>query len=600
MNTRLVLVFLIISLKVFGQTQQLDIANEYFNKADYEKAVVLYDKLLKKKDNQELVYDNYRTTLIKLSEDVKLKKFIAGLKKEYPTSYKYEIDYILTFKQSDLKSYDKQLNKLIVKSKYNIIEIEKLAAAFNNRQMYAPAVRLFTEAREIQKNQRFAHASELASLYKFINNKKKMVDEYINLLIQDFKEQTFVQNSLQAELGAADYEYLETQLFQRLIEQSQNQELGKLLTWHYIQQQNFYNAFVQSRSIDKKLGLHGKDLFHLGSLAIENRDYESGIKIYSYIASTYNDVYTYLRAQKLLIQAKEKQLKVTYPIDTVAVTAVISDYNQLLPKLRRPEDKTEVNRSKALLFAFYLHNNDSAIALLNGIITQTRIKRELLAQSKLDLGDIYLLHGEPWESTLLYSQVEKLIQDDRLGHLAKLKNAKLAFYKGDFELAQAYLDVLKLATSREIANDAMDLSILIQDNLALDTTDVPLRMYAKADLEVFQKNFAAAQITLDSLRSHYPNHGLLDEVLWMKAKIAEQTSDFEQAEQNYKKIIEYHKDDILGDDAVYKLAELYHYNFNKKDEAQELYKQILIEFPGSIYVAEARKRYRQLRGDRVN
>lgn len=271
-----------------------------------------------------------------------------------------------------------------------------------------------------------------------------------------------------------------------------------------------------------------------------------------------------------------------------------------MPKLRRPEDKTEVNRSKALLFAFYLHNNDSAIALLNGIITQTRIKRELLAQSKLDLGDIYLLHGEPWESTLLYSQVEKLIQDDRLGHLAKLKNAKLAFYKGDFELAQAYLDVLKLATSREIANDAMDLSILIQDNLALDTTDVPLRMYAKADLEVFQKNFAAAQIALDSLQSQFPNHGLLDEVLWMKAKIAEQTSDFEQAEQNYKKIIEYHKDDILGDDAVYKLAELYHYNFNKKDEAQELYKQILIEFPGSIYVAEARKRYRQLRGDRVN
>ena len=275
MNTRLVLVFLIISLKVFGQTQQLDIANEYFNKADYEKAVVLYNKLLKKKDNQELVYDNYRTTLIKLSEEVKLKKFIAGLKKEYPTSYKYEIDYILTFKQSDFKSYDKQLNKLIVKSKYNIIEIEKLAAAFNNRQMYAPAVRLFTEAREIQKNQRYAHASELASLYKFINNKKKMVDEYINLLIQDFKEQTFVQNSLQAELGAADYEYLETQLFQRLIEQSQNQELGKLLTWHYIQQQDFFNAFVQSRSIDKKLGLHGKDLFHLGSLAIENRDSNS-------------------------------------------------------------------------------------------------------------------------------------------------------------------------------------------------------------------------------------------------------------------------------------------------------------------------------------
>lgn len=600
MNNRLLIVFLILTLKIFGQNQQVQIANEYFNKADYEKAAVLYEKLIKKNDQLEIVYENYRTSLLKLSEEEKLKKFINGVKKKNPDSYKYQVDYILTFKSTDAKNYEKNLQKLIIKSKYDLLELDKLASAFTNRQLYNSCIQLYSDSRQIQKNVRFAHASELASLYKFVGQKNKMIDEYINLTIKDPRGLTFIQNSLQSELEERDYDYLESQLYQRLDEQSISQELAKLLTWYYIQKNDFYNAFVQARSTDKKLMLHGKELFKLGALANKNRDYKAAVKIYGHISKTYDDSYTYLRAQKLLIQAKEKQLKSTYPIDTVGVLAVIDDYDKLLPKMNRPQDRTEVLRSKALLYAFYLHENDSAIALLNTIIKLPRTSRDLLAKSKLDLGDIYLLNGEPWESTLLYSQVEKMIKDDRLGHLAKLKNAKLAFYKGDFELAQAYLDVLKLATTREIANDAMDLSILIQDNLGLDTTDVPLRIYSRADLLVFQKNFPAAQLTLDSLIQQFPNHGLLDEVLWLKAAIAYQISDYTATEGFYQQIITKYSGDILGDDAIFKLAELYEYHLEKRVEAQELYKQILMDFPGSIYVAEARKRYRQLRGDRVN
>ena len=600
MNNRLLIAFLVFALKIFAQNPQLQIANEYFNKADYEKAVVLYEKLLKKDNNIELVYDNYRTSLIKLNDEKTLKNFIDDVKKSDPTNYKYQVDYLLVIKKEDEKNYQKNLEKLLIKSKYNPLDIERLASAFNNRQLYEQSIALYLDGRDIQKNFRFAFAGELASLYKFTSNTKAMVNEYLNLLIQNPTEQSFVQNNLQVELETKDYDYLESQLYLRLQEQSLQQELSVLLAWHYTQKHDFYNAFIQERSIDKKLNLHGRDLFVLGNLATENTDFVTAVKVYEYIASTYDDNYTFTRAKKLAIQAKEKQLKVTYPIDSVAVYSVINDYNTLLPTIKRPEDKTEIERSKALLFAFYLHKNDSAIALLNRIITSPRVDRQLLAQSKLDLGDIYLLNGEAWESTLLYSQVEKMIQDDRLGHLAKLKNAKLAFYKGDFELAQAYLDVLKLATTREIANDAMDLSIHIQDNLALDTSAAALQMYSRADLKVFQKNFAAAQLTLDTLTNQFPKHGLQDEVLWLKAKIAEQIGDYSKAELNYKKIIADYKSDILGDDAIYSLAELYQFNLNNTEAAQELYKQIMIDFPGSIYVAESRKRYRQLRGDRLN
>ena len=598
-NLLVLICFLIINITV-AQNQQLDLANEYFNKADYEKAVVLYDKLSKKENNLELIYDNYRTTLLKLNKTEQLKDFIKDLKKVYPENYKYEIDYLLTIAITDEKNYQKNIDKLIVKAKYNQYEIEKLASAFNNRQLYQHSEQLYKAARELNKLQQYAYAPELASLYKFQHKVKPMIDEYINTVLLVPNEMPFVQNSLQAELKEEDYSYLESQLYQRLDEQSPQLEIANMLVWHYVQKQDFYNAFVQSRSLDKKLHLHGRELFDLADLAYENRDYKNAITIYKHIADSYNDNFTYVRAKKFLVRSREQQVKNSFPIDSLAVRAILADYDELLTKSARLEDITDINRNRALLYAFYLHENDSAIAILNRIVQQPRTRKDLLAQSKLDLGDIYLLNNEPWESTLLYSQVEKLVGDDRLGHEAKLKNAKLSFYRGDFELAQANLDVLKLATTREIANDAMDLSLLIQDNLALDTSDAALKMYSRADLLLFQKKPAAAQQTLDSLSTKFKNHSLQDEVYWLKAKIAKQTGDYAQAEKFYKNIIEKYGEDILGDDALFSLAQLYQYELQKKDEAMEIYKNLMINYPGSIYVAESRKMYRVLRGDRVN
>ncbi len=598
-NLLVFICFLIMNLAV-AQNQQLDLANEYFNKADYEKAKVLYDKLSKKDQNLELIYDNYRTTLLKLNKSKELQDFIKDLKKAYPENYKYEIDYLLTIANTDEKNYQKNMDKLIVKAKYNQYEIEKLASAFNNRQLYQHSEQLYKAARELNKVQQYAYAPELASLYKFQHKVKPMIDEYINTVLLAPKEMPFVQNSLQAELQEEDYSYLESQLYQRLDEQSPQLELANILVWYYVQKQDFYNAFVQSRSLDIKLHLHGRELFDLADLAFENRDYKNAITIYKHIADNYNDNFTYVRAKKFLVRSREQQVKNTFPIDSLAVRAILTDYDELLTKSVRLEDITDINRNRALLYAFYLHENDSAIAILNRIVQQPRTRKDLLAQSKLDLGDIYLLNNEPWESTLLYSQVEKLVGDDRLGHEAKLKNAKLSFYRGDFELAQANLDVLKLATTREIANDAMDLSLLIQDNLALDTSDAALKMYSRADLLLFQKKPAAAQQTLDSLSTKFKNHSLQDEVFWLKAKIAKQTGDYALAEKFYKNIIDNYGEDILGDDALFSLAQLYQFDLQKKDEAMEIYKNLMINYPGSIYVAESRKMYRVLRGDRVN
>ena len=236
---------------------------------------------------------------------------------------------------------------------------------------------------------------------------------------------------------------------------------------------------------------------------------------------------------------------------------------------------------------------------MNETILLSRTNLRSKCKAKIDLGDIYLLKGEHWESTLLYSQVEKDMVEDPLGHEAKLKNAKLSYYKGDFELAQAHLDVLKLATSREISNDAMELSIMIQDNIGLDSTTDAMVEYAAIDLLLFQNKTAEALAKTDAMMLKFPNHSLTDELYWLKAKILLKIGDYKEAVLALEKIETLYPDDILGDNALFTLGTIYEERLKDAAKAMEVYQKFLLKYPASIYTVEARKRFRLLRGDKM-
>jgi tetratricopeptide (TPR) repeat protein len=250
-----------------------------------------------------------------------------------------------------------------------------------------------------------------------------------------------------------------------------------------------------------------------------------------------------------------------------------------------------------LLYAFQLGEIPKAIEILNDLVKQPIGKHQVKAQAKMDLADIYLLNEEPWESILLYAQVEKMFKDEPLGYTAKLKSAKLSYFKGEFELAQGHLDILKLATSREIANDALDLSILIKNNTVFDSTDVVMKEYANIELLLFQNQTAQAMVAMDSMLVRYPSHSILDEIYYLKAQTARKLSDFDGALIALDKINEGFYFEILGDDALFLTALIQEEDLQNKEIAMELYTALLKKFPGSIYVAESRNRFRELRGD---
>jgi tetratricopeptide (TPR) repeat protein len=248
------------------------------------------------------------------------------------------------------------------------------------------------------------------------------------------------------------------------------------------------------------------------------------------------------------------------------------------------------------IYAFFINDPVKAETLIKEALSLP-VNRNEKAVLKILLGDIYIVDNKIWDASLLYMQVEKEFSEDVIGHEAKYKNARVFYYDGEFEYAKAQLDVLKASTSKLIANDAMQLALLLQDNLGIDTTMAPVQLYANADLLLQQNKFLAALAMLDSLEKEFPFHSIVDEVLFKKAEIYEEQQNWTKAIEFYDVVIDSYAHDILADDASFRVAKIYEIRLDQKDKAAEYYKKILFDFKGSLYDAEARKKFREIKAE---
>jgi outer membrane protein assembly factor BamD (BamD/ComL family) len=454
-------------------------------------------------------------------------------------------------------------------------------------------------------------------LHRIKGNQDKMVQEYLNYVTQSSANIQYVKNVMQALLTKPEeLESLEKLLYDKIQTHPDVEVYSDLLIWVTMQQKNFYASFIQARAYDKRYKREGEKSMEVARVALDNEDYDNALKVYRYVIREFPNGQTYLLARLGLIRTREARVKKTFPVNKDSVRILINDYKDFIRQYPDNINSLEAARSEALLFANYLDEKDSAVQLINKLLANPRTSIHLKSKAKLDLGDIYLLKGEPWESTLLYSQVEKIQKENPIGYEAKLKNAKLSYYKGDFRLAQEHLDILKQATTREISNDALDLSMRIKENIAFDSVGEALKQYASIELLLYQnKNEQALkQIQLlkegktssstksgsnmdtDSLTA-ISNLAILDDVYWLEANIRMRQGEFEKSIGLLEQIVKDYGDDILADDAFFLRGEIYDRQLGEKDKAMEIYREFLNKYPGSVYAAEARKRYRLLRGD---
>ena len=581
------------------QAQDSKLAQQYYLDGEYEKAAVVYKKLATASNANDYFFDRYVDCLAEMEQFEEAEKELKTALKKNPKKVQLYVTYGgLMERQGKHDEAKVQYEKAIKKIPADRFLVVKLANAFMSETKYELAAQTFEAgAKMLNDDQVFSY--NLGDLYRRKGEPDKMVENYLNSLKGNAGRLRSVQTLFQRYLDLEDYDELQGQLYGRIQDEPKTTVYIELLSWSFIQQKDYASALQQTKALDMRLGENGARPFKLSGIAFEAGDFSTAISGYDYIVQKGPQGAFYIDAKKELLATKRVQLTESYDYTEDQLRTLELEYQQFLDEFGQSRLTANIVAELADLQAYYLNDLDKAIQLLNGLIEFPGIKPITLAEGKISLADFYLMKGEIWEATLLYSQVDKAFEEDLVGHQARFRNAKLAYYNGDFQWAQTQFDVLKASTSKLIANDALDLSIFILDNLGLDTTTVALETYAKADLLVFQNKFGAAKEKLDSIRTAFPGHSLEDDVLYSEAKIELKKRKYVKAAEIFSKIVENHPDEIRADNALKELAEIQEIHLNDPEAAKNNYEKLFIEYSGSTFAVEARKNYRRLRGDDI-
>lgn len=599
-----------------------ELAYVLYNQNDFSRAAILLEDIVEANPRDELSYRRYLQCLIKTNQQEKAIKFIKKKVKKSPYPILYVVDecYVnTTFPDGPNKQKytlrAEELKALIIEQ-LTVHAMEQMgqqhiaiAQRFEQYELKEYAIAVLQSADQILGDINPEISNKLAELYMETGNREKGLQRYVMLMLSGVPFESMKQVFETQITDSADYVLLQRLLLKQIEQNPEVTAFSEGLKWTFVKQGNWQSAFLYTRSIDKRLKENGERVFELGELCQSNGEYPVALQCFQYCIGLKETFFDPALAQA-------KWIDVTYDI-TMKGRPRIEDVIQLQKQMLAFEQNygpQEASLFNALKYAQLLIRYDSlfavtqesgkisgsqqAIKLLEKYIDpSTHLKKISLAKVKMTLGDVVLSRGDVWTSELLYAQVEKDFTEEEMGQFAKFKRAELSFYRGDFDWASMQLEVLKSATTQLISNDAMELALVIIDNLGIDSNYTALTWYGKALLAEKQQHYKLANKYLDSITTEFPGHGLSDEILFVKARMAETNGDYVAATNLLETLSIAYNFDILADNALYKLGMLYMYSMNQPEKAKIAFEKLIEKYSSSVYIVDARREYRKIRGN---
>jgi tetratricopeptide (TPR) repeat protein len=599
-----------------------ELAFVLYEQNDFTRAALLLEDIVEANPRDELSYRRYIQCLIKTNQQEKAIKFIKKRikKSPYPTLYVVDECWVnTTFPEGPNKQKfmlrAEELKSLIIEQ-LRVHAIEQMgeqhlaiAQRFEQNELKNYAIEVLQSAEQILGEGYPDISNKLAELYMETGNREKGLQRYVMLMLSGVPFESMKQVFESQVTDSLDYVILQRLLLKQIEQNPEVSAFSEGLKWTFVKQGNWQAAFLYTRSLDKRLKENGERVFELGELCQSNGDFNVALKCFQYCIDLKEIFFDPALAQA-------KWIDVTYDI-TMKGKPSKEDVIQLQKQMLGFEENygpQESSLSNALKYAQLLIRYDSlftttqesgkisgsqqAINLLEKYINpSTHLKKVSLARVKLTLGDVLLSRGDVWTSELLYAQVEKDFTEEEMGQFAKFKRAELSFYRGDFDWASMQLEVLKSATTQLISNDAMELALVIIDNLGIDSNYTALTWYGKALLAEKQQHYYLANKYLDSITTEFPGHGLSDEILFVKARMSEAKGDYATAANLLETLAIAYNFDILADNALYKLGMIYLYSLNQPEKAKKTFETLIEKYSSSVYIVDARREYRKIRGN---
>ncbi|WP_338731966.1 tetratricopeptide repeat protein [Mangrovimonas cancribranchiae] len=576
--------------------QDEDLANEYFKNGEFEKAIISYQKLLETSPN------NYKYLFALVESHQNLEQFQEAEKllttqisrTKYPALH-VELGYNFQLQNNLLKAnenYDVALTFVDNNPRYAFI----VGRAFEDKSLLDYAITAYKKAMELNPELKFD--IQLARIYGEKGEIEKMFNSYLNFLSNNLNK-SYLSNTKRifsdfiSENPENEHNILLKNILLKKSQKDPNLLWNEMLSWLFVQQKEYNKAFMQEKAIFARNPVSLSRIIELGDNAKEDKLYNTSIKIFTYITKTAQDTETILEAENKRINL-ETQLanKENYKSIQEKYTNLFDTYGKFTTTL-------DLQISYANFLAFNLNQTSLAISNLRETL-KLPLSKFQEAKVKLTLGDILVYEEKFNEALIYYSQIQRNLKNSTLSQEARFKVAQTSYYKGDFKWAESQLKILKSSTTQLIANDALDLMLLITDNKYEDSTQTALKLYAKADLMAYQNKNDKAITLLNSILEEHKGKSIEDQALLKQAQLFEEKKQYDKAIANYQNIIANYNDDILADDAYFSLAELYNNILAEPEKAKPFYEKIIFNHEDSIYYVEARKKYRMLRGDTIN
>jgi tetratricopeptide (TPR) repeat protein len=569
----------------------------YYQNKEYDKALPYIEKLYAKTPSKE-IYHEYLDCLEQTKDYKGAEKLVKKQMKVDPDNLLLWIDLgQLNLMEGDEKQEKESFEKAIKKLTIDRNQILALGQAFVDLKEYDYALETYKKGKSLLKDS-YPFLFETGAVYKAMGNIAEMADSYLDALLISPNLVQSVQDALEFDVGdnadEARNNTIRKEVLRYVQRYPENEIYSEMLIWMMVQQKDYDDAIVQVKALDRRKHEGGYRVLSLARTCVSNEAYDPAIQAYQYVIDIGGKGDYYSQAKTEQLSAMYKKLISGGTFTHEQLVDLQAKYKQTISELTEYSGTVLLMENLAHLDGFYLNDPDDAVALLNDAIAMPGLAPITQAHCNIELADVYVAAGKVWEASLLYSRVYEDFKHDPVGEDAKLKNAVIYFYTGNFKWAKAQLDILKAATSKLTANDAMALSLVIQDNTQDSANTLPLQLFAKASLFDFQNKEDSALRLLDSVYNMNSERTLKEQVLDMYATIAIKKGNYTDAAKYYEQEISTYPDGMIPDKALFNLAQMEEKKLHNTDKATDHYKQLILNYPGSFYVEQARDRYRHL------
>lgn len=594
---------LLIASNAFSQGNDVQLAEAYYGRGEFEKAIPYCENVFELNATKA----NFLRLLDCYNQTKRLKDAEKLLKKQVSTA-RSDFDYPMLLGQfyeenGDPSKATKIYDNLIDDLPNNASTIVTIYNAFRTKDKNDYALKTIEKGQKLLKTT-YPLQIQFADLYGATGQMEKMMDAYMDLLDKYPSYDSYVQNTLSRKIeflekDNLEYNYLKTALLTKVQKQPENIVYNNMLIWLFIQKKNFNAALVQVQALDRREEGQGTRVFELGQMCLENKEYIVARKAFQYVRDLGSDKRLFYPAEIALLNTRFVEVTTNRNYSQLEVQAAISEYENALQRLGEKRNTLDLILELAHIEAFYGGKPISAIGRLSKALEIPGLTDMQKAETKMQLADIEVLNADIWEASIYYMQIDKDFKYEPIGQEAKFKNARIYYYDGEFDFAQSQLDVLKQSTTKLIANDAMQLSLLITENYGLDSNYEAMSWFSKGDLLIEQHKYQEAFVYFDSIQTVYNYHSLGDDILLKKSFAMQVQGKWLEAVDYLNELLKYYQFDILADDAVFQLGDIYQNQLIDNEKAAEYYRKILFDYKGSLYTIEARKRFRHLRGDMI-